>query len=110
MISEEKVLDQLAGVTTYQLRLWVEQEWIIPAHGDDRPLFNEADLARMRLLQTLENDLAVGIEAIPVILSLVDQLHELRGFVKALDNALEAQPNELRNELRRVFDEELPPD
>lgn len=108
MISEKKALDQLKGLSPHQLRIWVEQEWIIPAHSDNSPFFNEADLARMRLLKTLEDDLEVGPEAIPIILSLVDQLHEMRGFVKALTQALDAQPSDVHKEMRRLFDEEFP--
>ena len=38
----------------------------------------------------------VGEDAMPLVLSLLDQLYELRGQLKAVLLAVEAQPNEVQ--------------
>jgi chaperone modulatory protein CbpM len=48
--------------------------WVRPAFPDETEL-DELDLARLRLIATLREDLGVNDEAVPVILHLLDQLH-----------------------------------
>ncbi|WP_200847424.1 chaperone modulator CbpM [Microbacterium sp. 18062] len=47
--------------------------WVVPAYPAEAEL-DELDLARLRLIATLKEDLGVNDEAVPVILHLVDQL------------------------------------
>ena len=47
--------------------------WVSPAFPEE-PVLDEQDLARIRLIATLQEDLGVNDEAVPVILHLVDQL------------------------------------
>ncbi len=49
--------------------------WVNPAFPGNSEL-DEADLARLRLIATLREDFGVNDEAVPLILHLVDQLHE----------------------------------
>ena len=58
---------------TYVVRC-LRAQWICPAFPEELEL-DEADLARLRLILTLQEDLGVNDEAVPVILHLVDQLH-----------------------------------
>ena len=108
MISEEEVLEHIAGLNACTLSIWVEQEWIKPEGRAGAFVYTEIDLARMRFLQTLEDDLDVGSEAIPIILSLIDQLHEMRGFVKALTLTLESQTPETREGIIELLKEQFP--
>ena len=43
--------------------------------------FSDADIARAQLIRDLKNDLGVNDEGVSVILSLVDQVHGLRGVL-----------------------------
>src|SRR6266446_6583665 len=54
------------------LRNWIEQRWIRPTLNDGEPLFDEADMARARLIAELRQDYYVGDEAMPVVLQLLD--------------------------------------
>lgn len=63
-----------AGVENGFLVRCLRARWVMPAFPEDVEL-DERDLARLRLIATLQEDLGVNDEAVPVILHLVDQLH-----------------------------------
>ena len=49
------------------LRGWIEQRWIRPTLDEGEPLFDEADMARARLIAELRQDFNVTDEAMPVV-------------------------------------------
>ena len=99
MITEHDVLLKIESVTAVQLRVWITEEWIRPAQSGSTVTFNEADLARIRLLDMLNNQLDIDSEAIPIILSLLDQVHDLREQMRILCTAVQAQPDDIRAEI-----------
>jgi len=99
MVNEEEVLLRITSVSAAQLRIWVSEQWVRPAGSDAGPVFNEADVARIRLVSMLHNELELGGEAIPVILSLIDQVHDLREQIRIISQAIDAQPSEIRSKL-----------
>ena len=99
MIDEREVLSKVGGISAVQLRIWVTQEWVRPAQSGAVVVYNEADIARIHLLHLLDNQLDVGPEAIPIILSLIDQVHDLRGQMQIISRAVEAQPDDVRAEI-----------
>ena len=81
-----------AELETETLQAWIEARWLIPRQGGTAPVFSEADLARARLIRDLMNDLGVNEEGVPVVLSLVDQVHGLRRALSDLVQAVRTQP------------------
>ena len=77
-----EVEDELS-LEGHVLRGWIEQRWIRPTLNDGEPLFDEADMARARLIAELKQDFNVSDEAMPVVLQLLDQVYALR---KALND------------------------
>ena len=73
---------------------WVERGWVRPEEGQD---FHNIDVARVRLIHDLLFQMDLREDAIPLILSLLDQVYELRGTVRELMTAVEAQPATLRD-------------
>ena len=61
------------------LEMWIREEWLIPGQSAGELTFSDADIARAQLIRDLKNDLGVNDEGVGVILSLVDQVHGLRG-------------------------------
>lgn len=106
-MTEHQVIAQVETLSLRQLRVWVRRGWVVPCHSDDGPLFDEIDVARLRLVCQLKQDMAIGEEALPVVLSLMDQLHGLRRELKALARAVEEAPDEARDYIRRVYRERL---
>ena len=56
---------------------------ILGLSGDDI-LFEEIDVERVRLILDLRDAMAVNEEALPVVLSLLDQLYDLRRRLRAM--------------------------
>jgi chaperone modulatory protein CbpM len=50
----------------------------------------------------LRDDLALDEEALPLILSLMDQLYGLRRELRALAQAVDREPDEVRARIRRL--------
>jgi chaperone modulatory protein CbpM len=99
MITEHDVLAKIEGISVVQLRVWISEEWVKPAQSGATVIFNEADFARVQLLHLLSNELELGNEALPVILSLLDQVHDLNAQLRIICQAIEAQPEEIQNDI-----------
>jgi chaperone modulatory protein CbpM len=84
------------GLTQIELVTWVERGWVLPDNAGSGFVFREIDVARVRLIRDLRQDMEVGEDAIPLVLSLLDQVYELRTTLKSLMRALESQPAEIR--------------
>jgi chaperone modulatory protein CbpM len=81
------------------LRGWIDQRWIRPTLSEGEPLFDEADLARARLIAELRRDFTVGDDAMPVVLNLLDQVYALRKALNDLTRAIKACPPEVQDKI-----------
>jgi DNA-binding transcriptional MerR regulator len=68
----------LCSVTEHELALWESEELVAPARLLERghrlePLYDDAALARVRLIRTLAEELEVNVPGIGVILHLLEQ-------------------------------------
>ena len=68
-------LVRLAGCSHDELNRFVAEGWIAQEAEDG---FVETDLARVQLILELRRDLAIDDEAMPLVLSLLDQVYTLR--------------------------------
>ena len=71
-------------------RIWIAQDWVRPQRRGGELMFAEIDVARLHLILDLRDTLEVGEGAMPVVLSLLDQLHETRRQMRRLCEALDA--------------------
>jgi chaperone modulatory protein CbpM len=99
MLSERDLLARVQRLTVTRLRVWVTQGWIKPA-DQAAQAYSEADLARAALICNLEDELGFAEEDVPVLLSLIDQIHGLRAELKGLVDALEDLPPDIRTTVR----------
>ena len=74
-MDERSVVAEVRRVTLRELRLWVREGWVQPAQGELGPVFDEVDVARVRLLCDLRKEMALPSDALPVVLALIDRLH-----------------------------------
>jgi chaperone modulatory protein CbpM len=98
-------LDELLRVhgrlTTMHVERWVARGLLRPTSGNDAGSadtwsFEQIDVARVRLLAELEDDIGFDGEAVETIVGLVDQVHTLRGQLELLARAIAEQPAETR--------------
>lgn len=90
MITVTTVLQQVRGLDEQTLRNWIAQDWVRPVRRGEETVFEEIDLARLRLILELRDQLEVGETAMPVVLSLLDQLHATRRHMRRLCEMLDA--------------------
>jgi chaperone modulatory protein CbpM len=106
-LREAQVVELVGRLSVTELRLWCEAGWVAPAQpgspGEAGAVFDEVDVARVRLVCELRDDLGLDEGAIPVVLSLVDQLYGLRRELRALARAVEQQPDEVAAPVRAAY-------
>lgn len=100
---EHTVVARVARLTLGELRLWMRQGWLRPAQGAAGPVFDELDIARIRLLCDLRKEMSLPNDALPVVLNLIDRLHQTRRELHALARALERQPEDVRRAVLSSF-------
>lgn len=98
MQTVEAVCVQLA-LGREELALWIERRWVRPKAQEGEHYFDAADVARARLIQELAHELSIDENAMPVILSLLDQLYAMRGLIKEMAEAVEDLPEPARSTL-----------
>ena len=103
IFSEAEVVTVVEIITVRELRGWVQAGWIVPAIGQSGPVFDEMDVARVRLVCELRGDLDVPDEAVPLVLSLLDQVHGLRREMRSLAKAVDAQPENVRAAVKATY-------
>ena len=80
-----------------ELHGWIEQRWVQPEERAEGGLvFYEVDVARVHLIYDLRRQLETPEETMPLVLSLLDQVYELRRQVKSLKLAIEKLPPDVR--------------
>ena len=92
----DEVLVELRTVERTEILAWIEADWVRPEADADPPVFRPVDVARLRLIQELHHDLAIDREAMPVVLSLIDEMYTLRRRIAALARAIAETPDEVR--------------
>lgn len=95
-LDERRVVAEVRRLTLRDLRLWVREGWVRPMQGVSGPVFDEVDVARIRLLCDLRKDMALPSDALPVVLTLIDRLNETRRDLRCLADALQDQPETVR--------------
>lgn len=95
-LTEQMVLREIRALSRRELHLWIREGWVRPAMGESGPVFDEIDLARLRLLCDLRKEMALSPDAMPVVLALIDQLHRTRRDLRLLMEVLEDQPDHVR--------------
>lgn len=92
-----------------ELTTWIEHRWVRPQHDDVTGgegnvwTFHDIDIARVRLIYDLRRNLDVPEDTLPMMLSLLDQLYDLRRKLSAVSIAIEDHPPELRDQILAII-------
>ena len=105
MRDEAEVLGAYSELRRETLHVWIDRGWITPQRirGGDR--FTEIDVARIHLIREFRTELEIDEEALDVILPLLDQVHGMRHELRRLANAIDAQPDHIRNSIVATLSE-----
>jgi chaperone modulatory protein CbpM len=100
MISIELLVAEVVGLQRPDVLRWIENDWIRPHGTPGAYLFMDIDVARVRMIRDLRDDLDINEAALPVVLLLLDQLHDLRRRMRELGAGIaQAVPNDVREAL-----------
>jgi len=100
MISLELLVTQVSGLERQDLERWIGNHWVRAEGGDGHYQFHDIDIARIRLIQELRDELKINEDALPVVLSLLDQLYDLRRCLREFSDVLvRTAPPEMRPHL-----------
>lgn len=104
-------LDDLAGrfaeLDRAELARWIEKRWVLPersaASAGETWLFHEVDIARVELILHVRREFAVDDAAMDLLLGLLDQLYSTRRQMRRLCDAIERQPPDVQDAIRRAL-------
>ncbi len=98
MISVTSVVALFTDLGEAELITWVERGWVCPdgVGSEAAWVFHDIDIARIRLIHDLSHRMELEEDAIPLVLSLLDQIHALRGQLRSVLRAIEGQPEDVR--------------
>lgn len=101
--SEDEVLAAVVPLTRRQLVSFVQAEFIQPLHTEAGPVYRRVDLVRIELLCELSDQFNIDDDALGIIISLIDQLHDVRGELRTIMEAIETEPAEVRTRLGKTL-------
>ena len=87
-----------------ELIAWVARGWVRPEDDGGLPVFHDIDVARVRLIHDLRSAMRIEDATIPVILSLLDQVYDLRAGLRAVLRAVDRQPAAVRDAILAAID------
>jgi chaperone modulatory protein CbpM len=85
----EIVIAQVPGLQHPDLERWISNAWVRPDGADGNYDFCAIDVARVRLIRDLRDEMEIDEAALPVVLSLLDQLYDLRRRLHEISEAID---------------------
>ncbi len=101
MIRETELTAQFTVLEHEVLVTWIEEGVIEPERDDEGYLFDPVDESRVALACDLHYRMGLEHASLPIILSLIDQLHDARHHLRTLTRAVAEQPDVIRQEIAR---------
>lgn len=102
-ISEEDLVREVSVLSVQRLHKWIRLGWVRPERREGAAQFHEVDVARVRLLCDLEHDLELDEDTVPLVLSLLDQIHGLRNELRSMAAAIDEQPSAVRERIANAY-------
>lgn len=105
MINLDELARRFAELDRAELARWIENRWILPEQhaANGGWLFHEVDVARVELILHIRSEFAADDEALSLMLGLLDQVYSLRRQMRRLCDAIECQPPDIRDAIRRAL-------
>jgi chaperone modulatory protein CbpM len=94
------VVEAIAGLDSDTLDHWIAIGWVLPAGHGERVGFDDTDVARVRLILEIRDELRIDDESVPVILSLLDQLYSTRRALRDVLAAITQESPDVRTSIQ----------
>ena len=96
MTTLDELLSLHRKLTSMHVERWVARGLLRPSGRVEAWTFEQVDVARVRLLAELGDDIGFDDDTVETVVSLVDQVHTLRGQLGLLARAIAEQPADTR--------------
>ena len=103
MIGIDELTRRFGGLERTEIVRWIENRWVVPDDNGGIWQFHEVDIARVELILHVRREYTLDEDAMGLILGLLDQVYDLRRQLSRLCDALETQPPEIRDAIRRAL-------
>jgi chaperone modulatory protein CbpM len=97
MMSIDEILGDITILRREDLLEWIEQELVQPEPEGDELGFSTVECQRIRLICSLRYELDIDADSLPVVLSLMDQLHRTRWYLSELARAVTDQDDPVKS-------------
>lgn len=105
----DEVVAHVRALTPEDLDAWVKARWVVPTAdvggAGGKPMFREADVARVALIAEIRYEFEVADDALDLMLSVLDQSHDLRRRLRLLEAAITTQPEDTRAAINKALRE-----
>lgn len=95
-----KAIDDLLATNSAlqrsDLERWISEELVAPQQDGGAVMFSDMECARVRLICTLTYELDIDSGALPVVMSLLDQLYDTRQRLLSLTRAIKEQDDAIQ--------------
>lgn len=106
LYTEDQLIASVTRLTQTRLTAYVGQAYLCPAQSEDGLVYSPADLARAELICDLVEQFNLQDDALGVVLSLIDQLHGVRGELQRVMDAIDRQPSAIQAEIQAILAQE----
>jgi chaperone modulatory protein CbpM len=103
MTGFDEMAHRFAELDAAELARWVENRWVLPEREGEGFLFREVDVARVELILEIRREYTIDDDSLALVLGLLDQVYSLRRQMRRLCDALECQPAEIQDAIRRAL-------
>jgi chaperone modulatory protein CbpM len=103
MTTFEQIVEMFDALGEEDLMIWIERGWVKPDWAGSAYRFSDTDMARVRLIWELHYELNIQQDALPTVLTLLDQVYGLRHQLRNLSTAVAKQPASVRSEIVRAL-------
>jgi chaperone modulatory protein CbpM len=97
MTNLDELLRLHGKLTTVHVERWVARGLLRPLAAGDAWSFEQIDVARVRLLAELADDIGLDDDTVEAVVALIDQVHTLRDQLGLLAQAIAEQPPATRD-------------
>ena len=102
-LTEKELIETVSRLTSDRLTEYLAAEIVIPEQSDQGLVYQNIDVARLELACELHEQYDMEADALSMMISLIDQMHGLRAELREVLNAVEAQPEPVRQQLVEVI-------
>lgn len=99
MMDLDQLVDSLDDLRREDLEAWMRNALVAADEASGKTVFSDMECARLQLICTLHYDMDVEVETLPVIMDLIDQLHEARHRLNTLSHAIMRQDEDIRSRI-----------